>query len=123
MIARAVVNPAAVKTLHLSGHAVAGAAAAELLITFALCDVVLNVATSKDQPGNGVVRAGHRVHRGGGCLRRRRISGGSFNPAVTLGAATGGLFAWSMIWVYVVVELGAGMAAGLAFLALNPGDR
>lgn len=53
MIARAVVNPAAVKTLHLSGHAVAGAAAAELLITFALCDVVLNVATSKDQPGNG----------------------------------------------------------------------
>jgi glycerol uptake facilitator-like aquaporin len=53
VVARAVVNPASVKTLHLSGHAVAGAAVTELLITFALCYVVLNVATSKDQPGNG----------------------------------------------------------------------
>jgi aquaporin Z len=50
------------------------------------------------------------------------ISGGVFNPAVALGGATAGLFAWSTIWVYVVVQLGAGVAAGLAFLALNPGD-
>src|SRR5260370_12160413 len=52
-LARAVVNPAAVKTLTLSGHTKAAAAVVELLITFALCYVVLNVATSKDQPGNG----------------------------------------------------------------------
>lgn len=123
MIARAVVNPAAVKTLHLSGHAVAGAAAGELLITFALCDVVLNVATSKDQPGNGFFGLAIGFTVAAGAFAVGGISGGSFNPAVTLGAATGGLFAWSMTWVYVVVELGAGMAAGLAFLALNPGDR
>src|ERR1700686_3357729 len=43
-LARAVVNPAAVKTLHLSGHAEAAAAVVEVLITFALCYVVLNVA-------------------------------------------------------------------------------
>src|ERR1700738_613539 len=72
-LARAVVNPAAVKTLHLSGHAEAAAAVVEVLITFALCYVVLNVATSKDQPGNGffglaigfTVAAGGLV-RGGG---------------------------------------------------------
>src|SRR5437879_3896010 len=51
------------------------------------------------------------------------ISGGQFNPAVALGGATAGLFAWSTIWVYLLVELGAGIAAGLAFLALNPGDK
>jgi len=51
------------------------------------------------------------------------LSGGAFNPAVTLGAATGGLFAWPTLWVYFVVQLGAGALAGLAFLALNPGDR
>src|SRR5260370_33465555 len=51
-LARAVVNPATVKTLTLTGHTEAAAAVVELLITFALCYVVLNVATSKDQPGN-----------------------------------------------------------------------
>jgi len=51
------------------------------------------------------------------------ISGGAFNPAVTLGAATAGLFAWSTVWVYLVVQLGAGVAAALAFRALNPGDK
>ena len=51
------------------------------------------------------------------------ISGGLFNPTVTLGGATADLFAWSTIWVYLVVQLGAGIAAGLAFLVLNPGDR
>src|SRR5258707_3181020 len=46
LLARAVVNPASVKTLTLSGHAQAAAAVVEVLITFALCYVVLNVATS-----------------------------------------------------------------------------
>jgi hypothetical protein len=43
--------------------------------------------------------------------------------SVAVAAASAGLFAWSTIWVYLLVELGAGIAAGLAFLALNPGDR
>ena len=123
VIARAVVNPATVKTLHLSGHAVAGAAVAELLITFALCYVVLNVATSKDQPGNGFFGLAIGFTVVAGAFAVGGISGGSFNPAVTLGAATGGLFAWSTIWVYIVVELAAGLVAGLAFLGLNPSDK
>jgi aquaporin Z len=51
------------------------------------------------------------------------VSGGAFNPAVALGAAAAGLFGSSTVWVYILVELAAGVAAGLAFLALNPGDR
>ncbi len=121
-IARAVVNPAAVKTLTLPGHAEAAAAVVELLLTFALCYVMLNVATSKDQPGNGFFGLAIGFTVTAGAFAVGGISGGVFNPAVALGGATAGIFAWSTIWVYIVVELAAGVAAGLAFLALNPGD-
>jgi aquaporin Z len=123
VIARAVVNPPAVKTLTLSGHADAAAAVAELLVTFALCYVVLNVATSKDQPGNGFFGLAIGFTVAAGAFAVGGISGGVFNPAVALGGAAAGLFAWSTIWIYLFVELAAGIAAGLAFLALNPGDK
>jgi aquaporin Z len=122
-LARALVNPATVKTLTLSGHTEAAAAVAELLITFALCYVVLNVATSKDQPGNGFFGLAIGFTVVAGAFAVGGISGGAFNPAVALGGATAGLFAWSTIWIYLVVELGAGIAAGLAFRALNPSDK
>jgi aquaporin Z len=123
VIGRAVVNPPAVSTLTLTGHAEAAAAVVELLFTFALCYVMLNVATSKDQPGNGFFGLAIGFTVTAGAFAVGGISGGLFNPAVTLGGATAGLFAWSTIWVYLVVQLGAGIAAGLAFLVLNPGDR
>jgi aquaporin Z len=122
-LARAVVNPASVKTLAPSGHAEAAAAVVEVLITFALCYVVLNVATSKDQPDNGFFGLAIGFTVAAGAFAVGGISGGVFNPAVALGGATGGLFAWQTIWVYVLVELAAGVAAGLAFLALNPDDK
>jgi aquaporin Z len=34
-----------------------------------------------------------------------------------------GLLAWPTLWIYPVAELMAGVAAGLAFRALNPDDR
>ena len=123
VVARAVVNPASVKTLHLSGHTEAAAAVVELLITFALCYVVLNVATSKDQQGNGFFGLAIGFTVAAGAFAVGGISGAAFNPAVALGGATAGLFAWSTIWIYLVAELAAGVAAGLVFLALNPGDK
>ena len=101
-LARAVVNPATVKTLTLSGHTEAAAAVVELLITFALCYVVLNVATSKDQPGNQFFGLAIGFTVAAGAFAVGGISGGAFNPAVTLGA---------------------GVAAALAFRALNPADK
>jgi aquaporin Z len=122
-LARAVVNPATVKTLTLAGHTEAAAAVVEVLITFALCYVVLNVATSKDQKNNGFFGLAIGFTVAAGAFAVGGISGGVFNPAVALGGATAGLFAWSTIWVYVLVELAAGIVAGLAFLALNPDDK
>src|SRR6202048_1956290 len=122
-LARAVVNPAAAKTLSLSGHAEAATAVVEVLITFALCYVVLNVATSRDQANNGFFGLAIGFTVAAGAFAVGGISGGVFNPAVALGGATAGLFGWSTIWVYVLVELAAGVVAGLAFLALNPDDK
>jgi aquaporin Z len=33
------------------------------------------------------------------------------------------MFAWSTLWVYVLAQLIGGIAAGAAFVALNPGDK
>jgi aquaporin Z len=122
-LARAVVNPPAVATLHLAGHSEWATAIVEALFAFALCYVVLNVATSKDQPNNGFFGLAIGFTIAAGAFAVGGISGGVFNPQVALGGATAGMFGWATIWVYILVELGAGVAAGLTFRALNPTDK
>ena len=122
-IAYAVVNPPRVKVLTLTGHGIPAAFVGEILFTFALCYVVLNVATSRDQVGNSFFGLAIGFTVAAGAFAVGSISGGSFNPAVTLGGGVGGFFAWSSIWVYYVAEIPAGVVAGLVFLALNPADR
>jgi aquaporin Z len=41
----------------------------------------------------------------------------------TVGAAVMQTFAWPTLWVYVVAQVIAGAAAGVAFLALNRDDE
>jgi aquaporin Z len=123
LLSHALVNPKPFSALHPSGHALIAAAVVELLFTFALCYVVLNVATSKDQPGNHFFGLAIGFTVAAGAFAVGGISGGAFNPAVTLGIATGSILSWSTLWIYVVVQLIAGAAAGYAFLALNPDDK
>jgi aquaporin Z len=123
LIALVVVDPPAVQTLHPSGHALAATAVVEFLFTFALCYVVLNVATSKSQTGNSFFGLAIGFTVTAGAFAVGGISGGAFNPAVSFGAASAGLFAWSTLWVYVVAQAFAGVVAGVAFLALNPDDK
>ncbi|GAA1526287.1 aquaporin Z [Nocardioides humi] len=49
------------------------------------------------------------------------ISGGHFNPAVTLGAAAGGRIAWKDTPVYIVTQVVAGVVAGAALLLVASG--
>ncbi|MGB8405224.1 MAG: aquaporin [Mycobacterium sp.] len=126
LVVRAVIDPAeAAKTamLTLSGHAVVAAFLVELVFTFALCYVVLNVATSRSHPNNAFygLAIGFTVVAGAAAVGA--ISGGAFNPAVTLGAAAMGLFAWPTLWVYLVAQVVGGGVAGLTFRWLNPGDE
>ncbi|MCW2624726.1 aquaporin, partial [Mycobacterium sp.] len=95
----------------------------ELLFTFALCYVVLNVATSKHHPNNSFYGLAIGFTVVAGAFAVGAISGGAFNPAVSLGAAVMGMFAWPTLWIYLVAQVLAGMAAGVTFLALNPDDK
>jgi aquaporin Z len=122
-LARWVIDPAQVKTLALSGHLLIAAFIVELLFTFALCYVVLNVATSKDHPNNSFYGLAIGFTVATGAIAVGAISGGVFNPAVAISGATIGLFAWSTLWAYLVAQIIGGTAAGLAFLALNPNDK
>jgi aquaporin Z len=123
LLARWVVNSPTIPTLHPSGHALVATAVVELLFTFALCYVMLNVATSKAQQGNSFFGLAIGLTVAAGGLAVGGISGGAFNPAVSLGGAAAGMFAWSTLWVYLVVEAVAGITAGMTFLVLNPDDR
>ena len=116
-----IVNPGKVTALTLSGQLTA-AFVAELLFTFALAYVVLNVATSKDHPDNSFYGLAIGFTVMVGAVAVGGISGGAFNPAVVLGGAVMGLFPWAVL-LYLVAELVAGMAAGLAFRVLNPDDK
>jgi aquaporin Z len=126
VVVRTIVDPARTgipSSMMLSGRIFVAAFVGELLFTFALCYVVLNVATSKHHPDNSFYGLAIGFTVVAGAFAVGTISGGAFNPAVTLGAAVMGMFAWSTLWVYVLAQVVAGIAAGVTFLALNPDDK
>ncbi|MDT5351774.1 MAG: aquaporin [Mycobacterium sp.] len=110
-------------TMTLSGHTVVAAFVVEMLFTFALCYVVLNVATSKSHPDNSFYGLAIGFTVAAGAFAVGAISGGAFNPAVTLGAAAMGMFAWPTLWVYMVAQILAALAAGISFLVMSPDDK
>jgi aquaporin Z len=121
-----IVDPAQAATtvaMPLTGHALAAAFVAELLFTFALCYVVLNVATSKSHPDNSYFGLAIGFTVLAGAFAVGAISGAAFNPTVAVGAALMGMFAWPTLWVYLVAQAIAGAAAGVTFRALNPDDK
>jgi len=102
--------------------AVGPALVAEFLFTFALCFVVLNVATAKGTSGNSFygLAIGSTVMVGAFAVGG--ISGGAFNPAVALGISILGLSAWSSIWIFLVANLAGGVVAAVTFKFVNPPD-
>ena len=96
---------------------------AEFIGTFALCYVVLNVATAKATAGNSYfgLAIGFTVvvmaYALGG------ISGGAFNPAIAVGIILMKVKAVSGLWVYLVGDLAAAVCAALAFKFINPEDK
>jgi aquaporin Z len=93
--------------------------AAEFIGTFGLAYVVLQVATSSKTEGNNYygLAIGFTVLSFAYALGP--ISGGAFNPAVAIGASLYGAFSWSIIWIYLVACLSAGILAGLVYKYLN----
>jgi aquaporin Z len=106
----------------VSNDRILAAFVAELLFTFALAYVVLNVATSKDHPNNSFYGLAIGFTVLAGAVAVGGVSGAAFNPAVGLGVTVAGVASWSLIWIYLVATLAGGAAAGYAFRALNPDD-
>lgn len=94
----------------------------ELVVTFILVFVVLNVATSKDNDGNSFYGLAIGGTVTAGAIAVGSVSGGGFNPAVAFGLSISGQFDWSYIWLYVLAPLIGGALAALAFRALNSHD-
>jgi aquaporin Z len=108
--------------LTASGRGLVAAFVAELLFTFALAYVVLNVATSKDHPNNSFYGLAIGFIVLAGAVAVGGLSGGAFNPAVGIGLCLAGLARWSMVWVYIVATLAGAAGAAAAFRALHPDD-
>jgi len=94
----------------------------ELLFTFALAFVVLNVATSKRSAGNSYFGLAIGFTVLAGAYAGGPISGGAFNPAVAIGITLMGLSAVGNLWIFLVANLAGGMLAALAFRLASPGE-
>ena len=95
----------------------------EFLFTFALCWVVLHVATSAGTEGNSFYGLAIGFTVVTGAFAVGAVSGGAFNPAVAIGAMVFGLLSWSDIWIYLIATLAAGVAAAGVFLYVEPAQK
>jgi len=88
---------------------------AELLGTFALAFVILNVATTKSTEGNSYYGLAIGFTVTGMAYTLGGISGGAFNPAVALGISMANMALWSDIWIYLVACFAGASLAAIAF--------
>jgi aquaporin Z len=98
-----------------TGVAAHAALLGEVLVTFALVLVVLNVATAKSTEGNSYFGLAIGFTVLAGAYTVGPISGGAFNPAVGIGPtlvhALAGDGSFASLWLYIVGPLLGGLAA------------
>jgi len=92
---------------------------AEVLFTFALCYVVLHVATDKATEGNSYYGLAIGFTVMVGAFAVGGISGGAFNPAVAVGITALGLSAVENLWIFLAADFIGGGLAAAAFLATH----
>ena len=96
---------------------------AEVIGTFALAYVVLNVATAKGTVGNMFYGLAIGFTVMSMAYAFGAISVGAFNPAVAIGAIFINLASWGEIWVYLVGCFGGAALAAIIFRINNPEDK
>jgi aquaporin Z len=90
----------------------------EILYTFALALVVLNVATAKGTANNSFYGLAIGFTVVAAAIAGGSISGGAFNPAVGIGLSLGAIVAGTgggSMWIYIVGPLIGGALAALVF--------
>lgn len=119
---------AAYLTIYFKGEAasqpltpdVIKAILAEFLFTFALCYVVLNVATATETQGNSFYGFAIGFIVLAGAYAVGTISGAAFNPAVAMGITLLNLSTWGNFWVYLIGNFFGGAVAALIFKLAHP---
>ena len=99
---------------------------AEIVFTFALASVVLNVATTQSTYGNNYYGLAIGFTVLASAFAVGSISGGAFNPAVAIGlilmdTIKGGT-SMSNILVYIIGPFGGAALAALVFRVTNPAE-
>ncbi len=100
----------------------------ETIWTFLLALVILNVATANSTEGNSYYGLAIGFTVAAGAFTMGPISGGGFNPAVSIGPAlmntlTGDAAALKYIPLYIAGPCIGGALAAFAFKAMNPDDE
>merc|ERR1719192_1036435 len=96
---------------------------AELIYSFAICLVVINVATTESQRGNFFYGVSIGMTVASGLASVQRISGGCFNPALGVALSVthtfnnGGTIQY--IWIYLVGPIIGAVVAGYSFYVIN----
>jgi aquaporin Z len=89
----------------------------EFLFSFALVLVVLNTAATDETDGNSYFGLAIGFTLAVGIFAGGSVSGGAFNPAVSIGPAVvdtlNGAGSYSFIWIYVVSPFAGGSVAAL----------
>jgi aquaporin Z len=99
----------------------------EIIFTFALASVVLNVAMAKKSAGNNYFGLAIGFTVMASAYAAGSISGAAFNPAVALGpmlmdAFTGGSSIGNL-WIYLVGPFAGAALAALVFPIMNPDEK
>jgi len=98
--------------------------AAEIIFTFALCLVVLNVATNPKTAGNSYYGLAIGFTVMAGAFAVGRVSGGAFNPAVGLGPnIMDGFYTVAVgdaLIYYLIAPVAGAAIAGFLYRLLNP---
>ena len=99
----------------------------EVLFTFALALVILNVAMAKATEGNSYFGLAIGFTVMVGAFAVGGITGGAFNPAVAIGpiladAVFGDNSSLGNLWVYVLANFAGGALAAIVFKFQNPED-
>lgn len=95
------------------------AVVAEILGTFALVYVILNVATSPKTANNQYYGLAIGFTVVGMAYAVGPVSGGAFNPAVALGLSVFEKIEWSGLWIYLLGAFAGAILAALVYRVLR----
>jgi aquaporin Z len=93
---------------------------AEALFTFALCSVVLHVATSAKTAGNHYFGLAIGFTVFAGVCAVGGISGAALNPAVAVGVSIMGLASAGNLWIFLVGNFAGAAIAAVVYKVVNP---